>query len=302
MKPHNDKAGADLSFTVPEGTRLLDYLFAVLSDKSRTTVKSYLTHRQVYVNDRVTTRYDLPLRAGDRVTVRRKRGYDLCESPLLNIVYEDDYLIVADKKYGLLSVATDKTGEKTAYRILSEHVKKEDPRNKIFVVHRLDRETSGLMLFAKDEKTQETLQRNWEEAVIERTYVAVVEGVPQPESGTVRSYLAESSAFKVYPSTPEKGKLAVTDYRLLRSGGEYALLELSLKTGRKNQIRVHMQQIGHSVAGDRKYGGRSCSINRVALHARRLGFVHPATGKVLSFDTGIPKKFNLLLKQGAAQK
>lgn len=279
-----------------EPATLLPFLFAYFAGRSRTTVKSYLAHRQVSVNGCITTQFDTPLRPGDRVKVDFGRAREAVSHPMLRIVYEDDDLIVIEKRNGLLSVATDKQIMRTAYSILSEHVKQQDPRNKIFVLHRLDRETSGLMMFAKSEAVKVQIQSRWGQTVVERRYFAVVEGRVGQERGTVSTYLTESRALKVYVTDREEGKPARTDFRVLKRSAknDVTLLELELETGRKNQIRAHMEHIGHPIVGDKKYGSRRSLIGRVALHAGVLSFIHPVTGKRLDFSTPIPQKFTAL--------
>lgn len=277
---------------------LLPFLFAHFADRSRTTVKAYLAHRQVVVNGCITTQFDTPLAPGDRVEIRFGRAREAVSHAMLRIVYEDDDLIVIDKRNGLLSVATDKQIMRTAYSILSEHVKREDPRNKIFVLHRLDRETSGLMMFAKSEAVKVRVQSRWTETVRDRKYFAVVEGRVEEPSGTISTYLTESRAMKVYVTHREEGKMAHTGFRVLKysARNDVTLLELELETGRKNQIRAHMEYIGHPIVGDKKYGSRRALIGRVALHAGVLGFVHPTTGERHDFSTPIPRKFTALFE------
>lgn len=284
-------------FTVKGDRTLLEFMFESMSDKSRTTVKSYLTHRQVSVNDVVTTQFDHPLRDGDVVAVSADKGRPEFKHPMLRIVFEDDYLLVIDKKYGLLSIATDKVQEKTAYHILSQYVKQSDPQNKVFVLHRLDRETSGLMMFAKSQEIQQKMQTDWSNSVIERKYYAVTEGVPSQRKGRIESYLAENKAFNVYVTDEENGRLAITDYVMLDDNGDYSLLELELETGRKNQIRVQLKEIGHSIAGDKKYGARTNPLGRIALHAGKIAFVHPVTGKEMSFESPLPYKFRSMFEK-----
>ena len=286
-----------ISFKVSDGqpTALLDFLFAVMPDKPRTTVKDYLKHRQVMVGSNVTTRFDLPLNPGDEVKINTTREFQTFSPPRLRLVYEDDDIIVVDKGYGLLSMGTDKVKDGTAYSILREYVKRKDPRNKIFIVHRLDRDTTGLMMFAKTQKAKETMQHNWNNMVLERRYVAVVEGTLDPEKGEIRSYLAENAAHEVYSTNnPEEGQLAVTYYTTLRTRAPYSLVELSLATGRKNQIRVHMKDAGHPIVGDRRYGAKSSPIHRLCLHAATLRFVHPVTRRDMNFTSPLPAGFNRL--------
>lgn len=286
-----------ISFKVSDGqpAALLDFLFAAMPDKPRTTVKDYLKHRQVMVGSNVTTRFDQPLNPGDEVKINTTREFQTFSHPRLRLVYEDDDIIVVDKGYGLLSMGTDKVKDGTAYSILREYVKRKDPRNKIFIVHRLDRDTTGLMMFAKTQQAKETMQHNWNNMVLERRYVAVVEGTLDPEKGEIRSYLAENAAHEVYSTNnPDEGQLAVTYYTTLRTRAPYSLVELSLATGRKNQIRVHMKDAGHPIVGDRRYGAKSSPIHRLCLHAATLRFVHPVTRRDMNFTSPLPAGFTRL--------
>ncbi len=215
----------------------------------------------------------------------------------MEIVFEDAHLVVIEKRAGLLTMATDLEKEKTAYSFLSEHVKHADSRNKIFIVHRLDRETSGLMMFAKSAVVQKALQDDWQEAVLERIYVAVVEGRVEKAEGTVTSWLTESRSLVMRSSpTANEGQKAVTHYRVLHKSAKFSLVEFRLETGRKNQIRVHAQVLGHSIVGDEKYGAKENPIRRLALHAKVLTFKHPVTGKELRFESKVPEEFLRLLK------
>ena len=234
----------------------------------------------------------MPLKEGDEVKANLTREFRVFYNRRLKLVYEDDDIIVVNKGYGLLSMGTDKIKEGTAYSILRDYLKWQNPRNMLFIVHRLDRDTSGLMVFAKTQEAKDKLQHNWNNMVISRKYLAVVEGKPEPEEGEVRSYLAENSRFEVYSTDkPEEGQLAVTRYRTLRSRNGYSLMEVSLDTGRKNQIRVHMKDLGHPIAGDRRYGAKSSPIHRMALHAQTLRFIHPITRKDMNFSTPVPASF-----------
>lgn len=287
-------SGAPAEYEVKEEGTLLPFLLATLQDKSRTTVKSILAHRKVAVQGKPTTRFDAPIRAGDVVSIRFDRAFKSLHHPQLKIVYEDDYLIVANKAYGLLTISTDREKDKTAYRILSDYVKTDDPRNRIFVLHRLDKDTSGLLMFAKSQEVQERMQRNWDRVIVDRRYVAVVEGVLEKDAGEVSSYLSENSAYKVFVSNAPDAKFALTRYRVLKTNGRYSLVELDLQTGRKNQIRAHMEQLGNSIAGDRKYGAQTNPLGRMALHACKLHFIHPMTQAEMHFETPVPSKFRLL--------
>ena len=286
-----------LTFTATEECRLLDFLIASMPDRKRTTVKDYLRHRQVMAAGTITTQWDTPLAPGTEVKVNTSREFQTLSNPRLKIVYEDDDVIVVNKGYGLLSVGTDTKRDGTAYSILRDYLKRVDPRNKLFIVHRLAQHTSGLMMFAKTAEAKEAMQHNWNNMVLERRYVAVVEGgAPDPAEGIVRSLLAENSQHVVYTTDdPATGREAVTEYATLAARGPYALVELQLATGRKNQIRVHMQQLGHPIAGDRKYGAKTSPIHRLALHARTLRFVHPVTRRDMNFSTPVPASFKSLV-------
>ncbi len=286
-----------LTFEVKEpGMRLLDFLITAMPDRKRTTVKDFLKHNQVMVQGRVTRQWDDRLIPGQTVKVNTSREFQVFRNPRLHIVYEDDDIIVVNKGYGLLSMGTDRKNEGTAYWLLRDYVKRLDPRNKIFIVHRLDQQTSGLMVFARSQQAKEKLQHNWNNMVLERKYIAVVEGRPEPAEGEVRSYLAENSAHEVYSTNdPQEGKLAVTRYRTIRSHGSYSMVELSLDTGRKNQIRVHMKDLGTPICGDHRYGGSTSPIHRLALHALTLRFIHPVTRRDMNFTSSLPAGFSKLV-------
>ncbi len=283
-------------FSVIEPTTLLPFLFESLKDRSKSAVKALLGHGQILVNDEVTTQFDTPLNPGDKVMVSYNRGRVAFNNRLVNIIYEDNFVLVVNKREGLLSVSTDRVRERTAYHILSDYLKKCDPRNKIFVLHRLDRDTSGLMMFAKSRAVQEKMQSNWNEMITERTYVAVVEGKPEKESDILTTNLQENSEARVYV-VAEGGKEAITRYQVLRSNDKYSLLQLDLETGRKNQIRAQMEYIGHPIAGDYKYGAETDPTGRLMLHAQRLFFIHPETGEEMRFDTRIPDAFKSLVSK-----
>ena len=293
--PRKGKTDFIRHYRPQEDMILMNFLTATLKDKSRTTIKSLLAHRQVAINGRPVTQFDTPVHPSDEISINFDRPFNVFRHPMLRIVFEDDYLIIVDKAAGLLSMGTDRDKEKTAYRILSDYVKRGDLRNKIFIVHRLDRETSGLLMFAKTPMAQTKMQSDWDNAVLERKYVALIEGRPEKSSGELRSYLAENAAMNVYSTDPEHGKLAITRYNVLNSKGKYSLVELELLTGRKNQIRVHMQEFGYPVAGDKKYGAQTNPGRRLMLHASKLQFIHPITRENLVFETPIPSKFKVIV-------
>lgn len=274
-------------------TALLDFLFASMPDRKRTPVKNMLRYGQVRVNGTPTTQYDMQLQPGDTVDINLTRAFQVFSHRRLKIVYEDDDILVVEKGYGLLSMGTGKSGEETAYSLLRDYLKRKDPRNKIFIIHRLDRDTSGIMMFAKTQEAKDAMQHNWNNMVLNRKYLCLVEGRVQEPEGVIRSYLVENSRMEVYSTDdPDAGgQLAVTRYRVLADRGGYTLLEVELDTGRKNQIRVHMKDMGHPIAGDRKYGARTSPLHRLALHAATLRFVHPITRKEMNFSA--PIKFKI---------
>ncbi|HVJ49910.1 MAG TPA: RluA family pseudouridine synthase [Desulfitobacterium sp.] len=289
---HKQRKTNQTSYSVTEPTELMEFLSKQLPDQSRNNIKSLLAHHQILVDEETVSQYNHPLAIGQQVSVFWSKVRKENQPRGLEILFEDNYLIVVAKEAGLLSISTSKEKEQTAYSILTDHVKKSDLKNRIFIVHRLDRDTSGVMLFAKSEKVKKLLQEDWKEAVEERSYVAITEGlVPKPE-GTITSWLTESKAFIMYSSpTPNGGQKAITHYKVLRKNRNYSMLEVKLETGRKNQIRVHMREIGHPIIGDKKYGSTKNPIRRLGLHARLLAFRHPITGEDVRFETEIPKEF-----------
>ena len=286
-----------VTWDVPETTTLLAFVEKRLADHSKTKVKSMLKHNQFAVNSMPTSQFDTPLEDGDKVSVNFTKSFRVFSSPRIKLVYEDNDILVINKGYGVLSMGTDNIKEGTAYSIMREYVKYSDPRAKVFIVHRLDRDTSGLMMLAKTMEAKDTMQHNWNNMVLNRKYVAVVEGVISDDEGVVKSYLAETAQFEVYSTQgPTKGQLAITRYKVLKRSSGYTLVELELDTGRKNQIRVHMKDLGHPIVGDRKYGASSSPIRRLALHARTLRFVHPITRKEMNFELPVPTRFAGLVK------
>lgn len=279
-------------FPVNAPVKLMEHLSASMPDRKRTFIKQLLSHNQVAVNGRPESQFDLELQPTDSVKVNFTHEFKVFNNRRLKIVYEDDDIIVVEKGYGLLSMGNDKKPDNTAYSILRDYVKWTNPLNKIFIVHRLDRDTSGLMMFAKSMEAKEKMQHNWNNMVLNRVYVAVVEGEPAEKEGTVKSYLVENSRYEVYSTDdPKKGQLAVTRYRTIQTNGKYSLLELELDTGRKNQIRVHMHDLGHPISGDTKYGAEKSPLHRLALHAKTLRFIHPITRQIMDFSSRVPGGF-----------
>lgn len=285
-------------YVVAEETELLVFLLEKLAGQGRNSIKSILARGQISVDDRVEKLYNHPLKAGQVVAVSKDRITEALQLIGLRILHEDDDIIVVNKDAGLLSVASTQEAELTAYRQLTAHVRHTNPESRIFVLHRLDRDTSGVMMFAKSEQVQQKMQNAWTNVVKERTYVALVEGFVKKQQGTISSYLKESSTLKMYSSQHSgDGLHAVTHYKVIQANRDYSLMEVNLETGRKNQIRVHMQDLGHPIVGDKKYGSKLNPIGRLGLHARVLAFEHPTTGKVIRFETPIPKLFSNQFKE-----
>ncbi len=289
--------GRQTRLEVNEPAELMKFLMEKMPDQGRNNIKSLLTHRQVLVDGQALSQYNHPLQIGQEVLINWSLVRDAEAIKGLKIIYEDADIIVIDKPAGLLSMASDKEKIFTAYHQLTDHVRINNPENRIFIVHRLDRDTSGVMMFAKNEEVKHLLQDSWKELVVDRAYVAVVEGRVEPQEGTVKSWLKESKTKLMYSSSQKgDGLEAVTNYKVLKSAADYSLLEIRLETGRKNQIRVHMKELGHSIVGDKKYGASSNPIGRLGLHAHILAFHHPLSRELMRFETEVPKKFSRLCK------
>ncbi len=298
------------NFKVEKEGPLLDYLFQALQDTKKTRIRQFLKLKCISVNGAVTTRHQQPVFPGDEISIQTgKKEFQIQPQWGVEIVYEDDYIVVADKPSGLLTIATEKVQKQTAFYSVNEylnrkerarehsrrhsHAQKPKLQKKIFIVHRLDRDTSGLIVFAKNEDVKFEMQENWEK--VRKNYYAIVEGVLKQKEGTATSFLRENKILRMVSSpreTPDS-KFAVTHYRVLEAGPVYSLLEIDLETGRKHQIRVHMADLGCPVAGDKDYGAKTNPAGRLALHAYALSFEHPVTGERKEFRSDLP----LLLKR-----
>ena len=311
---------------------LLACLFAMLPQQSRTSVKNMLSKGQVSLNGQSVTAFDHPVRKGDILQIlpkgvsiaraTRSDAREEVEKAGVKILFEDEHYLVVDKPSGMLSVSTAngsqaKSGhrEKTLYAILNAYVKvnarmqrkedlltgKEPDRStaKVWIVHRLDKGTSGAVIFAKDERAKDLLQSKWKELVLERKYVAWLEGCMEKDSGAVQSWLVEnpkSLKMYAYPTEVKDGQLAITHYKLLQRSRRYTQVEFSLETGRKNQIRVHAAELGHPVAGDEKYGAQTDPIRRLALHAQTLVFRNPYSQKIVRCLSPLPESFDRFVR------
>ena len=293
---HNEKRREPAVYTVGTPDTLLPFLLSHVKGKSRNNVKSLLSRRLVAVDGVPLSRFDTPLLPGQQVSILSSSAPRADALPF-PILYEDEHLIVVNKPAKLLSVATDREKTRTAYHMVTDYVKARRVDDRIFVLHRLDRDTSGVLMFARDPETKELFQSRWNEIITRRGYLAVVEGTPRPDRDTIRSYLVETDTHLSFSGQPGKGaKEAVTSYQVVKSGGGYSLLDISIETGRKNQIRVHMKEMGHPVAGDKQYGARTNPIGRLCLHANELSFTHPATGERVTFKAKMPRDFNRVFR------
>ena len=277
--------------TVDRADTLLPFLLSHQKGKSRNNIKALLTRGQVLVDGQAVTRHDHPLVPGQTVSLRpRLQGGDL-PFPLL---YEDADLLAIDKPAGLLSTANEREQERTAFRAVSDWLR-DRGEGRAFLVHRLDRDTSGVLLFAKSEAVQQRFQNEWNTLIRRRGYRAVVEGAPPEPAGTIRTQLRENRIHRVY-SVRSGGKTAVTHYQVERLGADYALLAVAIDTGRKNQIRVHFSELGCPVAGDKVYGAATDPLGRLCLHAHELSFAHPVTGAELLLRSETPWGFSRLVR------
>ncbi len=284
-----------LTFKVVAGSVLIEFVMEKLHGISRNRAKALISNRVVLVNNAITTHPLTELKPGDVVQLDRSKHKMSFRSRELDIVYEDPYLLIIDKSPGLLSMSNN-TRQQTVQTVLNRYLEKGGGRNTSHLVHRLDRDTSGLMVYAKDVQTQQSLINGWQQLVTDRRYLALVEGELENPVGRIQSWLTEDKRFITHSSPVDNGgKFAVTHYKVLSSSNGYSLVECELETGRKNQIRVHMSDLGHPVAGDRKYGASGDPMHRLGLHAYMLCFVHPLTGKHMKFETPVPVCFEKCL-------
>ncbi|MCG7335697.1 RluA family pseudouridine synthase [Sporosarcina sp. ACRSM] len=287
------KNAGTLEYTVQEEMELLPFLLKMLVKNSRNSVKSMLARGQVTVDGKMSKQHNHLLREGQKVAILKNKAA-LNEMQLIGftILHEDEDIIVVNKEAGLLTMASKNEKELTVYRQLMTYVKKIEPRNRIFIVHRLDKDTSGVLLFAKSERVKEALQSKWNTVVKERMYMALVEGVVRKKEATITSWLKESKTFKVYSSPKDNGgQQAITHYKTVQASKQFTLLEVHLETGRKNQIRVHMETIGHPIVGDKKYGSTVNPLKRLGLHAAKLAILHPRTGQLVQYEADVPRSF-----------
>ena len=281
------------NYTVEEPAKLLGWLLSHLQE-SRSKVKATLSGHGIEVNNKIITQFDYPLQPGMKISVSKTKQNVEFKNRYVHIVYEDRYLLIVDKKPGILSMAA---GHSTlnVKTVLDDYLRQTRQHCTAHIVHRLDRDTSGLMVYAKDKETELRFESDWHNIVFDRRYVAVLSGVMEQDEGTVENWLKDNRAYFTYSSPYDNGgKYAITHYHVLARTDAHSLVEFKLETGRKNQIRVHAADLGHPVCGDVKYGNGDDPIGRLCLHAFRLCFYHPVTHKPMEFETEIPRSFSSL--------
>ena len=280
-----------MKLVVNKEGELLDYLYNNL-DMPKKRIKQYLTHGSIFVNNNKTTKYNYHLVPGMNIMIDTD-GKNKKTLPF-NILFEDDHIIVVNKPSGLLTIATNKEKEKTLYHIVREYLVSKDRNARVFIVHRLDKDTSGIVVLAKDEKTKNKLQENWNEYVTLREYVAVVHGQLKEKEDKIVQLLKETKTNLVYVSRDKEGKEAITNYKVIKENENYSMVSVNIETGRKNQIRVAFQTLKHPIVGDKKYGDKD-NENRLYLHANRLRMYYPELKKDILFETPTPNEFKKIM-------
>ncbi len=281
-----------MKITVKKEGELLDYLYNNL-DMPKKRIKQYLTHGSIFVNETKTTKYNYRVLPGMHIMIDtdNKNKHTLP----FDILFEDDHIIVVNKPSGLLTIATAKEKEKTLFHIVREYLVSKDKHAKVFIVHRLDKDTSGIVVLAKDEKTKNKLQENWNEYVSLREYVAVVHGKLNKESDRIVQHLKETKTNLVYVSRDNDGKEAITNYKVIKENDLYSMVSITLETGRKNQIRVAFNTLRHPIVGDKKYSNIKDKESRLYLHANRLKMYYPEIKKDILFETATPNEFKKIM-------
>lgn len=291
----NNQQGDYSHYVVDEEAPLLEFLLKTVKE-SRSKIKATLQGRGIKVDGKTVTQFNYLLKPGAKISVSLRKTNNIFKSRYVKIVYEDRWLVVVEKKIGILSMAAGHSSLNVK-SVLDDYFHKTRQRCTAHVVHRLDRDTSGLMVYAKDMETEQRFERNWHDVVYDRRYVAVVSGEMEDDEGTIANWLKDNKAYVTYSSPVDNGgKYAITHFHVLARTTEHSLVEYKLETGRKNQIRVHSADMGHPVCGDVKYGNGDDPLHRLCLHAYVLCFVHPITGERMEFETTIPSEFNHLFK------
>ena len=276
---------------VKEESTLLEYILKYI-EPNRKKAKNLLSNKSILINNKNISQYNHPVHINDNIEIKKFTNTKINNN--INIIYEDDNIIVVNKPSNLLTIATTQEKEHTLYSMLSEYVKEKNKHNKIFVIHRLDKDTSGVIVFAKNEKTKNLYQDNWNNLVKYRGYTAIVEGIPNKKEDTITLYLKENKNLKMYLS--KDGNKTITKYKVKKSNKSYSLLDIEILTGKKNQIRATMEYLKHPIVGDLKYSSKDKSLNRLGLHAHKLIMINPITKKEMTFEARIPNSFIKIIK------
>lgn len=281
-----------MEIIVKSDGELLDYLVNNI-DMPRKKIKEYLTHGSIYVNNNRTTKYNYPVYSGNTIIIDTKSKNKVILP--FEILFEDDHIIVVNKPSGLLTIATDNEKYNTLYHIVRNYLVSKNKNNRIFIVHRLDKDTSGVIIFAKDERTKNMLQDNWNDYVKLREYICVVHGKLEEKDKKIVNYLAETKTKLVYTTTKELGVEAITNYEVVKENKDYSLVKVVIETGRRNQIRVTFKELGNPIVGDKTYGVKD-NGKRLFLHADKLKLYYPVIGKEILFESKIPAEFKKIMK------
>lgn len=277
-------------FIVDNNIELYNYLRINMTNKSKNNIKSLLKNKCIFVNNKIVSRYDYKLKSGDVIEINKNMKINNFN---LEIIYEDNNIIVVNKPSGILTISNKNEKENTLYRQVSNYLKKK--KEKVFVIHRLDFDTSGVIMFAKNQKVQKLYQDNWNNLAKMREYTAVVEGITE-KKGHIESYLKQTKTLLVYSSKNKDGYFAITDYVRVKHNDKYSLLKIYISTGRRNQIRCHMHDINHPIVGDSRYKSKTNPIKRLALHASTLKIINPLTNELMIFTSEVPKEFYNIIK------
>lgn len=280
----------NIKLVVKNEDTLFNYLRNNIKNKSKNNIKSILKRELVSVNNKIITKYDFPLKEDDIIIINN--GYTNNDDTL-KIIYEDSDIIVIDKPTKILTISNKNEKENTLYRKVSDYLKKE--REKVFIIHRLDYDTSGVIMFAKNQIVQKLYQENWNNIAKKREYIAIVEGITD-DKGHIESYLKQSKTLEVYSSKNRDGLFSLTDYEKIKNNNKYSMLRILISTGRRNQIRCHMSDINHPIVGDSRYKAKTNPCKRLMLHATTLVIEDPLTKKTLTFTSNLPKEFNEIIK------
>ena len=295
------------NYRVTEPTTLMEFLQEKMPEASRTRLKSFLSRRMIYINKEVITQFDYPLKRGAVVQINhsQSKGGELVSRDI-SILYEDAYLVVINKNVGVLSIATGRNKGKSAHAILNHYVKRSNHNNQVFLVHKLESDESGVMLFAKDEQTKFNLQERWKELIINHTFVGILEGDFPKDSGVIASWIDENSGNLRFgddiESTPRSTVRAITRYRTIKRANGLSLLEFDPREDRNNKIRVQMTRMGHPILGDRRNGQLVSPLHRLALHSFLIRFKHPVTDELMKYETPYPPQFRALLMRKGEQE